>query len=95
MDVELALKHKFETTPFVYTGEYQSCYLEEFLLILMDAERDSILYALGVGESHDDPLDDGALKFTYENHPNFSALPTMGIPYFEVHFFKVFYSLFR
>lgn len=60
VDVELALKHRFEKTPFNYT------------------ERDTILYALGIGEARD-PLDDNSLKFTYENHPNFSAYPTMGV----------------
>jgi hypothetical protein len=41
------------------------------------AERDTILYALGIGAARD-PLDDSSLKFAYENHPNFAALPTMG-----------------
>jgi len=44
-------------------------------------ERDTILYALGVGESLENPLDDSALKFTYENHPEFAALPTMGVTF--------------
>lgn len=60
VNVELAMKHKFQAIPFNYT------------------ERDSILYALGVGEARD-PLDDNSLRFTYENHPSFSALPTMGV----------------
>eukprot|EP01118_Nematostelium_gracile_P006228 TRINITY_DN2009_c0_g1_i1.p1 TRINITY_DN2009_c0_g1~~TRINITY_DN2009_c0_g1_i1.p1 ORF type:complete len:186 (-),score=49.68 TRINITY_DN2009_c0_g1_i1:432-989(-) len=41
-------------------------------------ERDCILYALGVGEAKN-PWDDQSLKFTYENHPEFAALPTMGV----------------
>jgi len=48
-------------------------------LLFSYTERDCILYALGVGESFQDPLNDNSLKFTYENHPNFSALPTMGV----------------
>lgn len=61
VNVEKAMKHKFDGIPFEYT------------------ERDSILYALGVGCGAVDPLADETLKFTYENHPNFSALPTMGV----------------
>lgn len=61
VNVELAMKHKFEGIPYEYT------------------ERDSILYALGVGVGAGDPLSDEALQFTYENHPSFSTLPTMGV----------------
>jgi hypothetical protein len=35
-------------------------------------DRDVILYALGIGASAMGPFDD-ELKFTYENHDNFSV----------------------
>jgi len=41
-------------------------------------DSDTMLYALAVGEAKD-PLNDNSLKFTYEGHPDFSALPTMGV----------------
>mmetsp|Transcript_8289 Transcript_8289/g.8163 ORF Transcript_8289/g.8163 Transcript_8289/m.8163 type:complete len:300 (+) Transcript_8289:15-914(+) len=40
-------------------------------------ERDTILYALGVGMSRD-PMDTKELAFTYENSENFKVLPTFG-----------------
>jgi len=42
-------------------------------------ERDTILYALGIGEGAEDPTSDSSLQYTYENHPEFKALPTMGV----------------
>lgn len=39
-------------------------------------EKDSILYALGVGFGCN-PLDQKQLRFVYEDAPNFSAVPTM------------------
>jgi 3-hydroxyacyl-CoA dehydrogenase/3a,7a,12a-trihydroxy-5b-cholest-24-enoyl-CoA hydratase len=39
-------------------------------------KRDLMLYALGVGVKTGDP---SSLKFIYENHPDFSALPTYGV----------------
>ena len=39
-------------------------------------ERDTMLYALGVGLGHD-PLDIDALRYVYE--PQLQALPTMGV----------------
>jgi len=41
-------------------------------------DTEVILYALGVGEGTN-PTDDSQLKFVYENHPSFRALPTMGV----------------
>jgi len=41
-------------------------------------EHDVILYALGVGEGKNF-TDQKCLRFTYENHPNFSPLPTMAV----------------
>jgi acyl dehydratase len=40
------------------------------------SERDTILYALGIGVGHD-PLDRAALRFVYED--GLQALPTMGV----------------
>eukprot|EP01094_Clydonella_sp_ATCC50884_P005741 TRINITY_DN146_c0_g1_i1.p1 TRINITY_DN146_c0_g1~~TRINITY_DN146_c0_g1_i1.p1 ORF type:complete len:1053 (+),score=460.20 TRINITY_DN146_c0_g1_i1:365-3160(+) len=40
--------------------------------------RDVALYALSIGAA-ENQLDDEELSFVYENHPNFRALPTMGI----------------
>jgi 3-hydroxyacyl-CoA dehydrogenase/3a,7a,12a-trihydroxy-5b-cholest-24-enoyl-CoA hydratase len=42
-------------------------------------ERDTILYALGIGEAAIDPVDQKQLQHVYENHANFKALPTMGV----------------
>jgi len=41
-------------------------------------ERDTILYALGVGEGKN-ATDPKSLRFTYENHSDFSPLPTMAV----------------
>lgn len=41
-------------------------------------ERDIILYALGIGAAAD-PMDTSELKFVYENHESFQALPTFGV----------------
>jgi len=41
-------------------------------------ERDVILYALGVGEGGN-ATDPNSLRFTYENHSEFSPLPTMAV----------------
>jgi acyl dehydratase len=41
-------------------------------------ERDVILYALGVGEGRN-ATDPKSLRFTYENHSEFSPLPTMAV----------------
>lgn len=41
-------------------------------------ERDTILYALGVGTSRD-PMDSKEIQFTYENAENFKVLPTFGV----------------
>lgn len=41
-------------------------------------ERDVILYALGVGEGKN-ATDTKTLRFTYENHSDFAALPTMPV----------------
>jgi len=41
-------------------------------------DRDTILYALGVGEGAD-PLNQKQLQYVYENHSDFKALPTMGV----------------
>jgi len=41
-------------------------------------ERDTILYALGIGEGSD-PLNQKQLQYVYENHAEFKALPTMGV----------------
>jgi len=41
-------------------------------------ERDVILYSLGVGEGRD-ATDPRTLRFTYENHIEFSPLPTMAV----------------
>lgn len=43
-------------------------------------ERDTALYAIGVGAPHD-WLDKDELKFVYERHPDFCALPTMPVIY--------------
>jgi hypothetical protein len=40
------------------------------------SERDTILYALGVGIGHD-PMDTDALRYVYED--GLQALPTMGV----------------
>lgn len=40
--------------------------------------RDVCLYALSIGAAKNQ-LDDKELSFVYENHPDFQALPTMGI----------------
>jgi len=42
-------------------------------------EKDVILYALSIGVASNDATSDSALQFTYENHPQFKALPTMGV----------------
>jgi len=49
-------------------------------------ERDLILYALGVGIGNEDVVSNNCLKFAYENHENFSALPTFGVvpPFFAI-----------
>jgi acyl dehydratase len=39
-----------------------------------------MLYALGVGDTPD-PTNYDSLAFTYENHPNFAALPTLAVTY--------------
>ncbi|MFA5939160.1 MAG: SDR family NAD(P)-dependent oxidoreductase, partial [Sinimarinibacterium sp.] len=41
-------------------------------------ERDLALYALGVGAARD-PLDASELKFVYEQHPDFQALPSYAV----------------
>lgn len=41
-------------------------------------ERDTIIYALGIGEGTD-PLDQKQLQYVYEGHPNFKAIPTIGV----------------
>lgn len=41
-------------------------------------ERDTILYALGVGVGHD-PLDEAQLDFVFEEQPGFAALPSMSV----------------
>lgn len=43
-------------------------------------ERDVILYALGVGEGRN-PTDTKSLRFTFENHAEFAALPTMAVTF--------------
>ncbi len=40
--------------------------------------RDSILYALGVGFGSD-PCDAADLRFVYEKHPDFAAVPSMAV----------------
>jgi len=42
-------------------------------------ERDTILYALGIGAAAQNQVDEKELPFVYEGHPNFRALPTMGV----------------
>lgn len=42
-------------------------------------ERDLMLYALGVGSAAEKPRSSEELKFTYELHPEFQALPTFGV----------------
>ncbi len=42
------------------------------------SDKDSILYALGLGFGHD-PLDAAQLPFVYEEAPGFSAVPTMAV----------------
>jgi len=42
------------------------------------AERDTILYALGVGEGSD-PLNQKQLQYVYEGHSDFKAIPTLGV----------------
>jgi len=41
-------------------------------------DRDTILYALGIGEGAD-PMNQKQLQYVYENHSEFKALPTMGV----------------
>ena len=41
--------------------------------------KDLINYALAVGCGANDATSDSTLRFTYENHPKFSMLPTMGV----------------
>jgi 3-hydroxyacyl-CoA dehydrogenase/3a,7a,12a-trihydroxy-5b-cholest-24-enoyl-CoA hydratase/multifunctional beta-oxidation protein/peroxisomal enoyl-CoA hydratase 2 len=38
-------------------------------------DRDAILYALGIGYSHD-PLNNEELQYTYELHDEFKVFPT-------------------
>ncbi len=49
-------------------------------------EKDLITYALGVGAGAPDQTADAALKFTFENHESFAALPTYGVipPFFAI-----------
>lgn len=42
--------------------------------------RDTMIYALGIGDVPDASNFD-TLRFTYENHPEFAALPTMAVTY--------------
>lgn len=42
--------------------------------------RDVMIYALGIGDVPDATNYD-SLRFTYENHPDFAALPTMAVCY--------------
>ncbi len=42
------------------------------------SDKDSILYALGLGFGHD-PLDAAQLPFVFEEAPGFSAVPTMAV----------------
>jgi len=42
-------------------------------------ERDLIIYALGVGAASGDPTSNDVLRWTYENHRQFGALPTFGV----------------
>ena len=42
------------------------------------SDKDSILYALGLGFGHD-PADEAQLPFVYEEAPDFSAVPTMAV----------------
>jgi acyl dehydratase len=42
-------------------------------------EKDTCLYALGVGAGRQGPVSDVELSRTYENAENFVALPTMGV----------------
>lgn len=42
------------------------------------SERDTILYALGIGEGWN-PTDDKNLRFVYERHAEFASMPTMGV----------------
>ena len=41
-------------------------------------EKDIALYSLSIG-FQEDPLNKDHYNFTYENAPNFSAFPTMGV----------------
>jgi acyl dehydratase len=38
-----------------------------------------MLYAIGVGAANGDQTSDTVLRWTYENHPKFAALPTYGV----------------
>lgn len=42
------------------------------------SSRDTILYALGIGVGAE-PLSDDHVRFTFEEHPTFAALPTMPV----------------
>eukprot|EP01112_Ceratiomyxa_fruticulosa_P015534 TRINITY_DN4574_c0_g1_i9.p1 TRINITY_DN4574_c0_g1~~TRINITY_DN4574_c0_g1_i9.p1 ORF type:complete len:135 (+),score=18.52 TRINITY_DN4574_c0_g1_i9:76-480(+) len=41
-------------------------------------EKDVILYALSIGEGYS-PTSSENLKFTYEHHPEFSTIPSLGV----------------
>ena len=47
-------------------------------------EKDVMLYALGVGAAAEHPTDSSQLRYTYENHPDFSMLPTMGVTFADI-----------
>jgi len=41
-------------------------------------------YALGVGAAQEKPTCSSQLRFTYENHPEFQMLPTMGVVFVDL-----------
>ncbi len=47
------------------------------------SQKDVALYALAVGAAQEKPTCGSQLRYTYENHPDFAMLPTMGVTFVD------------